>query len=159
MKKYIAILPALILTVSVAAQSAPYLNPELSAQERVDDLMSRLTKEEKISLMMDQSPAIERLGIPEYNWWNEALHGVGRAGLATVLPQSIGMAATWNDSLIYEAFNMVSDEARAKFNDFRRNNDLKRYHCLSFWTPLPFAESHNSALRIHKLYTNFPKPS
>ncbi len=84
---------------------------------------------------MDQSPAIERLGIPEYNWWNEALHGVGRAGLATVLPQSIGMAATWNDSLVYEAFDMVSDEARAKFNEFRRNNDLKRYHCLSFWTP------------------------
>ncbi|MDE6581523.1 MAG: glycoside hydrolase family 3 C-terminal domain-containing protein, partial [Duncaniella sp.] len=135
MKKYLAILPAIFVVLSAAAKSAPYQNPELSAQERVDDLLSRLTAEEKISLMMDQSPAIERLGIGEYNWWNEALHGVGRAGIATVLPQSIGMAATWNDSLIYEAFDMVSDEARAKFNDFRLNNDLKRYHCLSFWTP------------------------
>ncbi|MBD5367671.1 MAG: glycoside hydrolase family 3 protein [Bacteroides sp.] len=135
MKKYSALIPALFMALAASSQTAAYLNPDLTAQERVDDLLSRLTTDEKISLMMDQSPAIERLGIAEYNWWNEALHGVGRAGLATVLPQSIGMAATWNDSLIYDAFNMVSDEARAKFNDFRRNNDLKRYHCLSFWTP------------------------
>lgn len=116
-------------------QGLPYLNPALSGEERVDNLISQLTLEEKVSLMMDQSPAIDRLGIPEYNWWNEALHGVGRAGLATVLPQSIGMAAAFDEDAMLEAFTMVSDEARAKFNDFRRNNDLKRYHCLSFWTP------------------------
>lgn len=84
---------------------------------------------------MDRSPAIERLGIPEYNWWNEALHGIGRAGIATVYPQAIGMAATFDDDALLNTFTIISDEARAKYNDFNKNGDHARYHGLSFWTP------------------------
>lgn len=135
MKKVALVISSALCSFTLFAQTAVYLDPSQSADARVDDLMSWLTLDEKISLMMDQSPAIERLGIGEYNWWNEALHGVGRAGLATVLPQSIGMAATFDDDAMQRAFTMVSDEARAKYNDFRKNNDLKRYHCLTFWTP------------------------
>ncbi|MCM1520636.1 MAG: glycoside hydrolase family 3 C-terminal domain-containing protein [Lachnoclostridium sp.] len=135
MKKYILSIALLCAALTPSAQALPYLDSSLSHEARVDDLMGRLTLDEKISLMMDQSPAIDRLGIPEYNWWNEALHGVGRAGLATVLPQSIGMAATFDEELVKEAFDMVSDEARAKYNDFRAQGDKKRYHGLTFWTP------------------------
>ncbi len=117
------------------SQNEPFRDTSLSPAERADDLIKRLTIDEKVSLMMDNSPAIPRLGIPAYNWWNEALHGVGRSGTATVLPQSIAMAATFDDDAVYEAFCMVSDEARAKFNDYRRKNDMKRYHGLTFWTP------------------------
>ena len=113
----------------------PYQNSSLTFQERAKDLVGRLTLEEKISLMMDASPAIERLGIPKYNWWNEALHGVGRAGIATVLPQSIGMAATFDPDAVEKAFAMVSDEARAKFNQFSANGEYDRYKGLTFWTP------------------------
>lgn len=100
------------------------------------EMLGRLTIDEKISLMMDASPAIDRLGIPQFNWWSEALHGVARAGTATVLPQAIGMAATFDDGAVREAFTMVSDEARAKFNEFRQSgNGIKRYEGLAFWTP------------------------
>ena len=119
---------AALLTLSAAAA-------EPTARELAAELLPKLTIDEKISLMMDNSPAIERLNIPAYNWWNEALHGVGRAGVATVLPQSIGMAATFDPEAIGEAFDMVSTEARAKFNGFRREGDIKRYEGLSFWTP------------------------
>lgn len=88
-------------------------------------LLQELTLEEKISLMMDVSKPVERLGIKPYNWWNEALHGVARAGLATVFPQSIGMAASFNDSLVYEVFTAVSDEARAKMHIMRRREVMK----------------------------------
>ncbi len=108
---------------------------EPTARQQAEELLPRLTLDEKISLMLDVSPAVERLGIPSYNWWNEALHGVGRAGVATVLPQSIGMAATFDPEAIGEAFDMVSTEARAKFNGFRNEGDIKRYQGLSFWTP------------------------
>ncbi len=117
------------------AQDMPYKDVALSPEERAADLVGRLTLDEKILLMMDHSPAIDRLGIPEYNWWNEALHGVGRAGLATVFPQCIGMAATFNDSLVYRAFDVVSTEARAKYNESRRHGSHGRYQGLSFWTP------------------------
>ncbi len=123
------------LTFSVMAQNEPFRNTSLPAAERAADLLSRLTIDEKISLMMDNSPAIPRLDIPTYNWWSEALHGVGRAGIATVLPQSIGMAATFDDAAVGDAFTMVSDEARAKFNKFRKDGEIKRYQGLSFWTP------------------------
>ena len=123
------------LTFNVMAQTEPFRDTTLPAAERAADLLSRLTIDEKISLMMDNSPAIPRLDIPAYNWWNEALHGVGRAGVATVLPQSIGMAATFDDKAVGDAFTMVSDEARAKFNKFRKNGIIKRYQGLSFWTP------------------------
>ena len=101
--------PILFLGIAVAAQYAtgqtePYRNPELSADERARDLLSRLTLDEKISMMTNHSPAIERLGIPEYNWWSEALHGVGRAGTATVFPQAIALAATFDDGAVAEVF-------------------------------------------------------
>ena len=114
----------------------PYEDPTLSADGRAMDLVKRLTLEEKVSLMQNTSPAIPRLGIKEYDWWNEALHGVGRAGVATVFPQCIGMAASFNDSLLFEVFTAVSDEARAKSNEFARTQEgLKRYQGLTFWTP------------------------
>ena len=113
----------------------PYQDTSLPAAERARDLVGRLTLEEKAALMQNASPAIPRLGIKEYDWWNEALHGVGRAGLATVFPQSVGMAASFDDSLLYQVFTAVSDEARAKSAQFSRNGQLKRYQGLTFWTP------------------------
>ena len=113
----------------------PYQDPDLSADERAADLVSRLTLEEKVSLMQYDSPPIDRLGIKGYNWWSEALHGVGRAGLATVFPQCIGMAASWNDALVQDVFTAVSDEARAKNNEIIKKGDPKIYQGLTFWTP------------------------
>ena len=123
------------LCAIASAQMLPYQNPQLSAEERAEDLLGRLTLEEKAKLMMDVSPAIPRLGIPEFHWWNEALHGIGRNGIATVFPITMGMAATFNDYLVYQAFTAASDEARAKNTEARRKNELKRYRGLSFWTP------------------------
>jgi len=117
------------------AQKLPYQDTSLSAEQRAEDLLPRLTLEEKVSLMQNSSPAIPRLGIKEYDWWNEALHGVGRAGLATVFPQAIGMGASFNDSLLYEVFNATSDEARVKSRIFSEEGLLKRYQGLTFWTP------------------------
>ena len=117
------------------AQTLPYQNSKLSAQERADDLIGRLTLDEKAKLMMDSSPAIERLGIPQFQWWNEALHGVGRNGYATVFPITMGMAASWDDALLHKVFTAVSDEARAKAQQAKRSGNIKRYQSLSFWTP------------------------
>ena len=113
----------------------PFQNPDLPVEERVDNLLSLLTLEEKVQQMMNHTPAIERLGIPEYDWWNEALHGVGRAGLATVFPQAIGMSATWNEPGHQATFDIISDEARAKYNEAVREGNRGRYYGLSFWTP------------------------
>ena len=123
----------LILTASV--QSLPYQDAKLTAAERADDLLGRLTLEEKVSLMMDTSPAIERLGIPQFQWWNEALHGIGRNGYATVFPITMGMAASWDDALLHRVFTAVSDEARVKAQQAKRSGDIQRYQSLSFWTP------------------------
>ena len=117
------------------AQSLPYQNPRLSAQERAEDLCSRLAIEEKAKLMMSSSPAIERLGIPQFDWWNEALHGIARNGFATVFPSTIGMAASFDDALVQRVFEAASDEARAKNNVARRTGEIRRYQSLSFWTP------------------------
>ena len=117
------------------AQKLPYQDTSLTAEQRAEDLLPRLTLEEKVALMQNASLAIPRLGIKEYDWWNEALHGVGRAGLATVFPQAIGMGASFNDSLLYEVFDAVSDEARVKSRIFSENGVLKRYQGLTFWTP------------------------
>ena len=117
------------------AQPLPYQNASLSAGERADDLLGRLTLEEKVSLMMDTSPAIERLGIPQFQWWNEALHGIGRNGFATVFPITMGMAASWDDALLHRVFTAVSDEARVKARQAKRSGDIQRYQSLSFWTP------------------------
>lgn len=129
MKKFAAFVLAAAMSAS-AFGAAP--DPH---RAKAEEMLGRLTLDEKISLMMDASPAIPRLGIPQFNWWSEALHGVARAGNATVLPQAIGMAATFDDGAVREAFTMVSDEARAKFNGFRRRGDIRRYEGLAFWTP------------------------
>ena len=132
----LAIMMLVFLTgTRVNAQEYPYKDYNLGAYERAKDLCSRLTTEEKISLMMDRSPAIPRLGIPEFHWWNEALHGVGRNGFATVFPATIGMAASFDDALLYEIFTAVSDEARAKNTLARHNGSINRYQGLSYWTP------------------------
>ena len=107
-----ALIVGIGFTTLLSAQ-LPYQNPNLTPEQRATDLLQRLTLEEKASLMQNASPAIPRLGIKPYEWWNEALHGVARAGLATVCPQTIGMAASFKDSLLYKVFNAVSDEARA----------------------------------------------
>ena len=113
----------------------PYLDPSLSLDARADDLVARMTLDEKIGQMLYEAPAIERLGIPEYNWWNECLHGVGRAGIATVFPQAIGLAATWDDDLVRRVGTAISDEARAKYNDWQRRGLRQIYTGLTFWTP------------------------
>ena len=125
----------LVMTLSMGAQTLPYQNPNLSAEERASDLCARLTLEEKSKLMRNTSPAIPRLGIPQYDWWSEALHGVGRNGFATVFPITMGMAASFDDALLERVFTAVSDEARAKNNIARKAGVIKRYQCLSFWTP------------------------
>ena len=112
-----------------------YLDTSLPISERVRDLVGRMTLEEKVSQMVHGAAAIERLGIPEYNWWNECLHGVGRAGIATVFPQAIGMAATWDVDLIHEMAVATSDEARAKHHEFARQGDRGIYKGLTFWSP------------------------
>jgi beta-glucosidase len=117
------------------AQPLPYQDSKLTAAQRADDLLGRLTLEEKASLMMDTSPAIPRLGIPQFQWWNEALHGVGRNGYATVFPITMAMAASWDDALLHQVFTAVSDEARVKAQQAKRSGNIKRYQSLSFWTP------------------------
>ncbi len=119
----------------LTAQTLPYQNPNLSAEQRADDLLGRLTLEEKVKLMMDTSPAISRLGIPQFQWWNEALHGVGRNGFATVFPITMAMAASWDDVLLHRVFTAVSDEARAKAQQAKRSGNIQRYQSLSYWTP------------------------
>ena len=134
-KNLLMTLCGVMMTMSLSAQTLPYQDANLSAQQRADDLLSRLTLEEKVSLMMDTSPAIERLGIPQFQWWNEALHGIGRNGFATVFPITMGMAASWDDALLHRVFTAVSDEARVKAQQAKRSGDIKRYQSLSFWTP------------------------
>jgi beta-glucosidase len=104
-------------------------------EERVDDLIARMTLEEKISQMAYDAPAIERLGIPAYNWWNECLHGVARAGVATVFPQAIGLAATWDIALMGQVATAISDEARAKHHEFVRRGVRQIYTGLTMWSP------------------------
>lgn len=118
-----------------AAPQYPFNDPSLSPEERAADLCSRLTLEEKTRLMMNGSPAIERLGVPAFEWWSEGLHGVGRNGLATMFPSCIGMAASFDDDLISEVFTAVSDEARAKNTLARSEGKTGKYKGLSYWTP------------------------
>lgn len=149
--KMFRILPASFLLLvgasHLAAQSAsntssspeiprpPYLDPSLPVGQRVDDLVSRMTLEEKASQMQDVARAIPRLEIPAYNWWNEGLHGVARAGHATVFPQAIGLAATWDTALVHRIADVVSTEARAKYNDAIQHGNTGRYFGLTFWSP------------------------
>ncbi len=116
--------------------TAPYLNPDLPIEQRVDDLIGRMTLAEKLSQMCNACPPITRLGIPAYDYWSEALHGVARNGRATVFPQAIGMAATWNPELVRRVASAIGDEARAKHHEaMRRNGGTMIYQGLTFWSP------------------------
>lgn len=108
---------------------------ELTFEERARQLVTQMSLDEKCSQMLNESPAIPRLGIPAYNWWNECLHGVGRAGVATVFPQAIGLAATWNPALVERVASAIADEARAKHHAAVRAGRRAQYFGLSFWTP------------------------
>lgn len=115
--------------------SYPFLDSSLTIDERVNDLVGRMTLEEKISQMVNDAPAIERLGIPRYNWWSEGLHGVARAGLATVFPQAIGLGATWDEPLVYNVASAIADEARAKHHKFVSKDKRFIYQGLTLWSP------------------------
>lgn len=120
---------------SAEPEALAYLDTSLPLDTRVEDLVSRMTLSEKISQLYNEAPAIERLGVTQYNWWNEALHGVARAGKATVFPQAIGMAAAFNKPLLHEVATAISDEARAKHHYFVENDVVFRYTGLTFWSP------------------------
>lgn len=136
MKKISLLTICMMWTFVMFAQQYPFQNPQLSSEERARDLISRLTIEEKAILMCDQSDAIPRLGIRKFNWWSEALHGYANNDSVTVFPEPIGMAASFNDKLLYEIYNAVSDEGRAKYNLWlQRGNENKRFLSLSVWTP------------------------
>jgi beta-glucosidase len=124
-----------IALINVIACAQPYLDPNLAPERRAVDLVSRMTLEEKVLQMQNAAPAISRLNIPAYDWWNEALHGVARAGQATVFPQAIGLAATWDTDLMHRVAEVISTEARAKYNQAIRDADHSRYHGLTFWSP------------------------
>lgn len=135
-KKNIAIWLCLLILRSAQAQAPQVFNdPEQPVAVRVQDLISRLTLSEKAHFMMDKSPAIPRLGIPEYNWWNESLHGVGRSGVATIFPQAIGLGATFDENLVRRIASAISDEARAIYNVASQKGYRRRYNGLTFWTP------------------------
>ncbi|SUB80361.1 Periplasmic beta-glucosidase precursor [Segatella buccae] len=136
MKKLLSILFSLGLSLSATAQLLPYCNPDLSAGERARDLLSRLTLEEKARLMLDESPAIPRLGIKKFFWWSEALHGAANMGGVTVFPEPVGMAASFNDGLLRRVFDAASDEMRAQYNRRMLNGgEDEKFHSLSVWTP------------------------
>ncbi|MEO6719753.1 MAG: glycoside hydrolase family 3 N-terminal domain-containing protein [Ferruginibacter sp.] len=138
MMRFLFFFTLLVLSVTnIMAQNsvALFRNTSLSIDARVADLLSKLSLEEKISLLGYRSKAVPRLSIPAYNWWNEALHGVARAGNATIFPQAIGMAASFNDALMYECANAISTEARAKYNLSVQNGLHQQYMGLTFWSP------------------------
>ena len=130
---FLALALGLAAALSALAQPYPYQNKNLPPEQRAADLLDRLTLEEKASLTMHASPAIPRLGIKQYNWWSEALHGIARNGSATVFPQPIGMASSFDERLIEEVFTAASDEARVKYLETKDN--VKVYQGLTFWTP------------------------
>jgi beta-glucosidase len=135
--RYFLLITLLFLSKVLLAQELkfPYQNPALPPEKRLEDLISRMTTEEKTSQLMYNSPAIERLDVPAYNWWNECLHGVARNGRATIFPQAIGMAATFDTDLMQRIGDAISDEARAKYNVSVAHGLRGRYQGLTFWTP------------------------
>ncbi|WP_317192339.1 glycoside hydrolase family 3 N-terminal domain-containing protein [Hymenobacter jeongseonensis] len=139
MRLIVCLFAALAISQSAHAQAATqtalFLDPKQPVNARIKDLISKLTLEEKADQMMYNSKAIERLGIPAYNWWNEALHGVGRAGAATVFPQAIGLGATFDDDLAKRVATAISDEARASYNAAVAKGYRQQYSGLTFWTP------------------------
>ena len=142
MKKVVQGLLAIVLMGFISpveaqqgANTFPFRDPSLSEDQRVSDLVSRLTLKEKADQLLYTAPAIPRLGIPSYNWWNEALHGVARAGFATVFPQSITIANSWDEGLMFSVANAISDEGRAKYHEFQRRGKTGIYQGLTFWSP------------------------
>jgi beta-glucosidase len=130
------VLTAALLAAAPAFGNEPvYQDLSKSFEERAADLVSRMTLEEKIAQLGNDAPAIARLGVPKYEWWNEALHGVARAGAATVFPQAIGMAASFDDQMMLEIATAISDEARAKHHEFAQRGLRNRYQGLTFWSP------------------------
>jgi beta-glucosidase len=122
-------------TPASGSQALLFRDASQPLEKRVADLIARMTLSEKISQMKDVAPPIDRLGVPAYNWWNECLHGVGRAGTATVFPQAIGLAATWDQQLIHRVATAISDEARAKHHEALRQGSHARYFGLTYWSP------------------------
>jgi beta-glucosidase len=126
---------AFIGTLAFSQPAILYKDASAPTEKRIDDLVARMSLEEKISQLMNDSPAIDRLGILAYNWWNECLHGVARAGRATVFPEAIGLAATWDTNLMLRVATAISDEARAKHHEALRRGEHSIYEGLTFWTP------------------------
>jgi beta-glucosidase len=129
---------AVTLTLQAQAPSQaqrPWFDPDRPIAARVEALVSEMTLDEKVGQMVDQAPAIDRLGVPAYGWWNEALHGVARAGVATVFPQAIALAATFDEPLMQRVASIISDEARAKHHEFVRQGQRGRYQGLTFFSP------------------------
>lgn len=135
MKKLFIISITAMSLCSLNSTAQVYKDKSATPEERAKSIVAAMTLEEKVSLMTHESAAVPRLGIKQYNWWNEALHGVARAGLATVFPQPIGMAASFDSDLVYQTFDAASTEARAKYNVARKNGPLLIYQGLTFWTP------------------------
>jgi beta-glucosidase len=136
MKKELLVILSVIFSINVYGQTMPFQNPKLSSEERAKDLISRLTLDEKAALMCDHSDAIPRLGIKKFNWWSEALHGLANNGDVTVFPEPVGMAASFDDQLVYRIFNATSDETRAKYNEEKSKGlENRRFLSLSVWTP------------------------
>ncbi|MBV9302413.1 MAG: glycoside hydrolase family 3 C-terminal domain-containing protein [Acidobacteriaceae bacterium] len=125
----------LLAVAGAQSDGSDYNDPNLPPERRAASIVSRMTLEEKVSQMQNVAPAISRLGVPAYDWWNEALHGVARAGLATVFPQAIGLAATWDTGLQFRIASIISTEARAKYNDAISHGNHGRYYGLTFWSP------------------------
>jgi beta-glucosidase len=127
--------PSTPSSATTATTTPAYLDPSLPLDRRVNDLVSRMTLEEKVAQMQDVAPAIPRLQVPAYNWWNEGLHGVARSGIATVFPQAIGLGATWDTGLVHQIADIISTEARGKYNDAIAHHNTGRYYGLTFWSP------------------------
>ena len=133
---WLCLTATILFTATIWSQQLPYQNPNLSSEERAKDLISRLTLSEKASLMCDVSDAIPRLGIKNFNWWSEALHGLANNNDVTVFPEPIGMAASFDNQLVYKIFNATSDETRAKYNEaIQKGEKNRRFLSLSVWTP------------------------
>src|SRR4030042_2021660 len=134
--KNLILMTVVFLLTAISCKKDPFQDPSLSSEERAKDLISRLTLEEKVTLMCDQSDAIPRLGIKKFNWWSEALHGLANNEKVTVFPEPVGMAASFDDDLVYQAFNAVSDEVRARYNEAKQDGQENRlFLSLCVWTP------------------------
>ncbi|MEO1714956.1 MAG: glycoside hydrolase family 3 N-terminal domain-containing protein, partial [Bacteroidota bacterium] len=135
MKSKLFLFVQFLIPTLMFGQDFPFQDPNLPLEQRMNDLLGRMTLEEKVAQLSFGAPAIERLGIPSYNWWNECLHGVARAGRATIFPQAIGMAATFDEDLLFRVGEVIATEARAKYNVFSEKGNRGRYLGLTFWSP------------------------